>query len=109
MDIGAWGWCENLKPIVTNLKKLSPKNRASRGLKSIVGQVRFGYTDMAARLTPTVPLPGISPVWSLVVDHGTDVVAVLCTAFVMFKHRCTASDSVYCLGPPIEYGNTTSG
>ena len=39
MDIGAWaenGWCENLKPIVTNLKKLSPKNRASRGLKSIV-------------------------------------------------------------------------
>ena len=34
--LGWNGWCENLKPIVTNLKKLSPKNRASRGLKSIV-------------------------------------------------------------------------
>ena len=29
--------CENLKPIGTNLKKLPPKNRASWGLKSIVG------------------------------------------------------------------------
>ena len=28
--------CENLEPIGPNLKKLSPKNRASRGLKSIV-------------------------------------------------------------------------
>ena len=39
MDIGAWAEMdgENLKPIVTNLKKLSPKNRASRGLKSIAG------------------------------------------------------------------------
>ena len=34
--LGWNGWCENLKPIVTNLKKLSPKNRVSRGLKSIV-------------------------------------------------------------------------
>ena len=34
--LGWNGWCENLKPIVTYLKKLSPKNRASRGLKSIV-------------------------------------------------------------------------
>ena len=30
------GWCENMKPIGTNLKKLSPKNRVSWGLKSIV-------------------------------------------------------------------------
>ena len=28
--------CENLEPIGPNMKKLSPKNRASRGLKSIV-------------------------------------------------------------------------
>ena len=40
MDIGAWAemdGVEILKPIVTNFKKLSLKNRASRGLKSIVG------------------------------------------------------------------------
>ena len=39
MDIGARAEMDGVKickPIVTNLKKLSPKNRASRGLKSIV-------------------------------------------------------------------------
>ena len=34
--LGWNGWCENLKPIVTNLKKLSPKNRVSWGLQSTV-------------------------------------------------------------------------
>ena len=45
--LGWNGWCENLKPIVTNFKKLSPKNRASRGLKSIVALMN-GYRPLGS-------------------------------------------------------------
>ena len=49
----------NLKPIVTNLKKLSPKNRASRGLKSTVG----GTNGLSTRHQPDVT----QSAWHLVV------------------------------------------
>ena len=59
------GWkvrCENLEPIGPNLKKLSPKNRASRGLKSIVGALNFtvpGY--MQARISQDLAQGGSPP------------------------------------------------
>ena len=49
-------WCENLKPFVTNLKKLSPKNRASRGLKSIVVTPALRQRDLTVCLDRYLPI-----------------------------------------------------
>ena len=59
------GWnvrCENLEPIGPNLKKLSPKNRASRGLKSIVVSI---LTTMVVNLIPPIYLRFHGHCWGI--------------------------------------------
>ena len=75
MDIGAWAEMDGVKiwnQLGQNLKKLSPKNRASRGLKSIVDTliipysfVRYhtgggGHFTLPANLPhPSLPIDGV--------------------------------------------------